>query len=233
MVLLSRVVQIAVILISSYSIAAPKKSAPKQSQGFINDSVGFFSKDTVKRANEMIREMKKVHRKEILIETVHKIPMRNENAVMEGKEIDPLFSDWAKKRLSKTGTKNVYIVISKSPSFIMAAVGSETRSKGEFTESDRNILIKLLAENFQRKEHDKALLDSVGFVRTAIEANLKGTPIVVKAPEAQRDPNSDVTFLWRWIGFGCAALLGLLLITGLIRGLGKTPAGPIQENTPA
>lgn len=191
--------------------------------GTINDPINFFSQDAVKKASELVKDLKKTHKKEVVVETIHKIPMTNEATVLDGKTQDPLFSEWAKGKLAKAGDKNIYIAISKNPSFVMASIGSQTRQKGEFTENDRNILIKILADNFQRRNNDRALLDSIQFVKMAIEANLRGTPIMLQQPNVQpkSDPNADVAFLWRWMGFGCAALLGLLLITGLIKGMGK------------
>jgi hypothetical protein len=192
----------------------------------IQDNAKFFSKDAIKMANEEIAQIKKLFKKDILIETVQTVPMTNEAAIESGKDMDPVFSDWAKKRLSKTGTKNIYIVVSRKPSYIMAAVGSETRSKNEFTENDRNALIKVLADNFQQRDYNRGLIEGIRFVRGTINNNLQGRPNNYQqvAPPVAENPAKDVTFLWRWIGFGCAGLLALLLITGLIRGFSQPAA---------
>lgn len=211
--------------------------------GNISDEINFFSKDAIKKAAELNKDLKKTFKKEVVIEALNKIPMTSESAVLDGKSADPVFSEWAKKRMDKVGKKNIYVAISKNPSFVMVSIGAETRQKGEFTENDRNILIKILAENFQRRSNDRALLDTMQFVKMAIDGNLRGTPVMLQAaPQQKPDPNADVAFLWRWLGFGCAALLGLLLITGLIKGASQKTKGVAEtiaqatkppEQTPA
>lgn len=200
----------------------------------VSDKASFFSKEAVKLSNDTIQEIKKNFNREVRIETVQTIPLSpNRTPEMDqGTQPDPVFAAWAKSRLESTGERNIYLVISKNPSYIMAAVGNQARQSNEFTENDRNVLIKILADHFQAKRYDRALLDAVNFVQDAMRANRMGTPISGPAAKpAVSSANPDVTFLWRWIGFGCAALLAVLLIVGLVKGY-KTPAGLPKAEEP-
>lgn len=136
----------------------------------VKDQANFFSADAVKRANEVIKEIRQRHKKDLLVET-HLKPPEGREPGADAKARERFFTDWAVDRARTAGVDGVYVLICKEPSYLRIAVGNETRKKA-FTDADRDRLGRLLLERFKKREFDEGLLEAVRSVQATLHANV-------------------------------------------------------------
>lgn len=155
----------------------------------VRDEAGFFSPDAVRRANEVIQDIERDFKKDLLIETFPTVPA---DRAEEFKKLDSagrkkFFSDWAIERARAAKVNGVYIMLVKNPGHLQVEVGQETRKKA-FTTANREELeermlkklreaAKAPDEAAKKKIHDEALLDAVRYVYNTMKANGAGSKV--------------------------------------------------------
>src|SRR5258708_3384373 len=92
------------------------------------DKGEFFSADAVKKANKRIEEVKRKHKRDLVIETYKEVPEDIRDEYMKDKEkkdrkaLRPLFDRWAVKRAGNLGVHGVYIFLCKEASWLQIEV---------------------------------------------------------------------------------------------------------------
>ncbi len=153
-------------------------AAPANAQGNRNDpprkvldDAGLFSADARRKANDVIATIKTTYKKDLLVETLEKGPPQDE------------YARWAAERFREHRVEGVYVVITKQPRHLQVEVGNHTLDKGTFTLEDRTKLRKIF-ESELGKNPDRALLDGVDYVRTAMSRNAPAKTGAAKEPPA-------------------------------------------------
>src|SRR5262249_4084650 len=195
----------------------------------VRDGAGFFSPETVKRADEVIREVKHSDHKDLLVETFRHAP---EGEQKEATSSDPkvkarFFADWAVRRARAEGVNGIYVLITREPGHVEVAVGNHTRSV--FPDEDRHRLTRILLDHFKKKQYDEGLIEAVRYVRSTLASKTR-THVAAAAdweqPRQSHQPGGAGWSLWRWLGIGLAVLLGVWLLTAVIRALSGVAAQP-------
>lgn len=214
----------------------------------VSDEGKFFSADAITKANQKIKDIQRVYRKDLLIETVPSVPTALERRFKELGAKD-FFIEWTRRRAEEAGVKGIYILISKKPGHLQIEVDQQTRNQG-FGLDDRDALAKKMVALFGQKNNDGALLEAVGFVETKLAVKLGKRPAAPAPVAAQKpvkqpvhraaevaghgaEPDRGISPLG-WIGITVAALLGVWLLAAVFRavsGIGRGggvggPMGP-------
>ncbi|HZT83002.1 MAG TPA: hypothetical protein VFA26_22420, partial [Gemmataceae bacterium] len=184
------------------------------------DNAGFFSSDAVKKANEQIREIKKKYHKDLLIETMDKLPAERQ------KELDRARADgesgrfWAglsRQRAERAEVDGVYILICKSPGHVEVTLREPSRRQHAFTSDDRNRLAKILLSEFRddkkrpaKERHDEGLKLAVNFVQERL-AEGKGNVGAVP-PAGEEDGGAAQPRKFNWAGLICTGLVVLAVV---------------------
>jgi uncharacterized membrane protein YgcG len=134
----------------------------------VRDEAHFFSADAVAQANEIIREIKQQHKKDLLIETVRRVPenKKDEANSSDAKVKGHFFANWAVERARMEGVNGIYVLITREPGHVEVAVGDQTHSV--FSNEERHRLSQLLLTHFRDKEYDEGLLAAVKDVRSVL-----------------------------------------------------------------
>ena len=181
----------------------------------VRDQAGFFQADTVKKANEVIRDIKNRFHKDLLIETFKNpaADMMDEAQSSDSKIKDKFFSEWAREQAHNEGVNGIYVLVCRDPPHVKVAVGNETRKKA-FTEPDRDHLANLLVARFKDKKFDEGLLEGVAYVRDTMASNLKVTGGI--SPDAWNPSQTPSPFPPRKGpsigGLLCIGLIGLVIV---------------------
>ncbi len=183
------------------------------------DKGEFFSADAVKKANQRIDEVKRKHKKDLVIETYKDVPEDIRDEYKKEKEkkdrnekhgIQTLFTRWGQTRFKRID--GVYIFLIKEASWVQVLVGDDTKKRA-FTEDERDRLGHRLMILLKEKDNDKALEEAVDRVTSAYEAHDKGQP---NTPN--RRGQGGGTGIPGWLCMGLCILLGVWLIFAVIRG---------------
>lgn len=216
----------------------------------VNDEGRFFSAAAVDKASQKINDIYRDYGKDLLIETVPRIPddlQQRYKALGRRK----FFVDWAMKRAEESGCKGVYLLLCKSPGYLQIYVGEVTRRRG-FTLEDRNRLFHTMRPFLDKKDqknNDAALMLAVNTVESTLRSNLgKRQPpdekqeqgeagmaegpakpaSTASAPRASVDsPQAgEGLSLWTWILIG-AGVVVVWLLMALLRAMsgGRGGAG--------
>jgi uncharacterized protein len=199
----------------------------------VRDDAGFFSANAIGKANDIIKDVHRDFKKDLLIETVKTVP---EGKLEEVKKMDKaertkFFANWARERAKAAEVNGVYVQICKDPGHLEVEVGNVTSQKA-FTMANRDELASRMLRRFKeaadakdedakKKLHDQALVEGAQFVFSTMKANL-GTKGVGPVASPEREP---VTSLPRrsmptaqsggWTA-SIGGILCMLLIVGLI-----------------
>src|SRR5690606_996016 len=73
----------------------------------VSDEGGFFSSAAIEKANQKIRDIYRDYEKDLLIETVPRIPAELQSRY-KGLGRKRFFVDWAVKRAEESGCKGIY-----------------------------------------------------------------------------------------------------------------------------
>src|SRR5579859_961389 len=135
----------------------------------VRDDAGFFKTETVKKADEVIKAIKRDKKKDLLIETFRHVPADKEKeANSSDHEVkNRFFNEWALERARKEEVNGIYVLICKDPPYVKVAVGNKTHK--EFTDDERDHLGKILVDRFKKKEYDEGLLEAVNYVQSKLK----------------------------------------------------------------
>ncbi len=81
------------------------------------------------------------------------------------------FEDWLRSRAKHYGVNGVFILICRDPGRLELEPGMKTRQEA-FTLTDRDDAVKLIADNFRKKEFDKGLIDGLELINQRMSRNL-------------------------------------------------------------
>src|SRR6266566_1339303 len=219
-------------IVTAWLLAAGSASAALTPE--VKDDAGIFKKETIKQANEEIKQLKDLYKKDLLIETYKEIPADKKASYSEESK-NRFFQQWALERAKSAGVNGVYVMICMSPPHLQVEVGHETQKKA-FTTEDRDELVKRLQAKFKSKEYDRGLLDAVNFVESKMSAHL-GRASAQRGDDNSRavPPNSSGgghanaggtgMGIGGWICLGVVGLAAVWLVFGLIRAFTGMGAG--------
>ena len=215
----------------------------------VSDDAKFFSPGAVEQANQKIREIYRDYGKDLLIETVLRVPADLQPKYKAlGKT--KFFADWAARRAEDSGCKGIYVLLCKTPGHLQIEVGRLTRQRG-FTLEDRNRLVQkmlpLLVKKDQ-KNNDAALALAVDTIESTLRASLgkqttsdgkpakeaitqgsaKPRPTVPAShPPANRPDAGGSPSLWTWVLIGVGGVVVIWLLFAMLRAVtGGGAAGP-------
>ena len=203
----------------------------------IKDPAGFFSENAKSEANRRILDIEKRFKHDLVIETFVSIP----DDVKKGVDLkdrpaaNRMYDQWARKQASSLRVNGVYILLSKDPAHLQIEVGNETQKK-IFSLLDRDNLTSLMLTKLKEKQNDKALIEAVNFVYTAMEShpdsrrpgvvappvNNQNKPVAAAPRPKENNPiqnNAEGSPIGGWICMGLLVLGGAWLVIAIFRAL--------------
>src|SRR6266851_1137406 len=198
----------------------------------VRDDAHLFKPETLKKANNIIREIHDEFKQDLVVETFPTPPGGEEKAKQlrgntpEAREArDKFFKDWLRQRAEAERIGGVYVLICKSPGHVEVGTGPNTEAKA-FTKANRDELKNIIFGHLAKKESDQGLLVGTEYVRDTMKANLKirqaesrpahRNPAPFAAPVHDRG-TSVLGGLGGLLCIGLIAVLAIWLIFGLIR----------------
>jgi len=204
----------------------------------VRDEAQFFSRDAVAQANETIKDIKQRYKKDLLIETVRRVPESKQD---EANSSDPktkahFFANWAVERAKMEGVNGIYVLITREPGHVEVAVGNQTHAM--FSNEERHRLSELLLTHFRRKEYDEGLLAAVKDVRSVLAiAPASGRAVVPPTnrnlpaphrPAPPAGPGGAVSGSGiRWLAIGLVVLLGIGILSAIMRAASSNQPRPV------
>lgn len=127
----------------------------------IKDDAKFFSAETVKKANEQIKDIARKHGFDLLVETFDTVPGDQAAKVkaLEPDERTKFFQNWAKDRINHHVVNGVYVLICRQPPHIRVEVTDKATAR--FGSAFGPELGKVLVGEFSKKQFDDGLLKAV------------------------------------------------------------------------
>src|SRR5205809_5373766 len=220
-------------IVTAWALAGGSASAALTPE--VKDDAGIFKKETIKQANQEIKQLKDLYKEDLLIETYKEIPADRKGEYSKEQK-NEFFQKWARDRAKAAGVNGVYMLICMEPEHLQIEVGDQTQKKA-FTIADRNELGKRMLPKLKDKEYDRALLDAVNFVESKMSAHLgrasaqrgddNGRAVPPNAPVGAGHANAGGTGLGigGWICLGVVGLAAVWLVFGLIRAFTGMGAG--------
>jgi hypothetical protein len=207
-------------------------TAPARAAGGVEDGAGLFSRDARLKADDAIEDIRRHTRKDLLIETVRKLPearLKEYRALKTPADRTCFFQALAEERARGADVNGVYVLLCRAPAeeeprrgfarFLPRAWGESLEPQvvghavvvwpasddASFPEEDREKLDALFAGiKAADPNRDKALLEAVKFAGDRLHANVRGAPPVD-------------TFRWTDVAWAAAALAGAWGVLGLCR----------------
>lgn len=201
----------------------------------VSDEGGFFSPETIKKADEVIRAIRQRYNRDVMIETYKSVPPDLAKGVdlTNEKQRSQFFEAWAEKRLQASGRKGILVLISKDPKSLYV-VSSEDAYKWK-------AIPGIIESNFEKGDFDKGLTDALVFAektlagKTLTLAKKESTDPEKKAergvgavkPRQEPPPGAKAQpeFNMMWIVWGVLILLGIWVLARMFR----RPAQPYQQ----
>lgn len=189
----------------------------------ISDNAQILGKELESRLNFSARDIRREYRAGLKIETFSKAPFDVNDAAVVDLEKESKFSRWLRSRADAAGKDSVYILLVKSPPYLLVSGGELLRERGVFTREDRNALMHLLAQRLRRDEAAKGMIEAAAFVRNTLANRVDGTAIPVFSPQPERSeavvaPSQESTQGWlSQLGLGLILLFGGWLVWNVYR----------------
>jgi hypothetical protein len=213
------------------AFAAPAEAQRKKPDPAhtVIDDAGLFSEAARQKANNEIVAIKRRFHKDLLIETVARIERGGEAVQFQDRaEKRKFFQQLANQKSNSHRIEGIYVLISRKPPYVQAVAGEATQKEGLFTKQNADALAEIFVKELG-KDHDKALLDAVAFVRRTFNTN-SGAGAAVPGLPGRRPPVGDGEVpqpaIPPWVGYVCVGfvvLLVLWVIVGVIRGIAGGP----------
>lgn len=161
----------------------PPKKEPAKKPGVLHvyDGGSLFSETAIDRAKVALGKMQFDHETALTVDTHANVPKDRKLPEAAG-ERPKFFEDWAKAQAATDRAKGVYVLVCRSPGYVVVIADKSTRDRG-FTAENEQQLRELFLSAFKdaAKETDdkkkleirnKALASATDFV----SALMKGTP---------------------------------------------------------
>lgn len=132
----------------------------------VEDGAGFFSKESLEKANAEIADFAKQYVADLRIKTFEQIAQEDIERVkeMDRHERDDYFTELIKQDAKALPGNGILILIWKEPPRFQVTEGAAIQKRG-FGTRDRNQLRDTMRSGFMKKEYDQALLDGIHFLR--------------------------------------------------------------------
>ena len=142
----------------------------------IVDGGGFFSAETLAKANQTIRDLEQKTGHQVRIETFASVPTDKVEAVkkMSKTEREAFFTKWLHERAKETQAHGVVVLICKEPAHLRLW-GANAIQKSGFGADQAKIVRELFLSGFKAKEYDKTLAEGLAQLTTIFEG-LKHAP---------------------------------------------------------
>jgi uncharacterized protein len=191
------------------------------------DDANLFSPEAKNQASREIDDIKRLHKKDLLIHTVPNTEKSPVGKLPDDKsKYRKYFDSWAEHEFKNAGVSGILVLISKDPKILAdPVVGNETR-KRLFTGRNGEVLGDTIRAKLKAGDPDGALREAVTYVRNTLQEN---------APQAgqkrRQNPQAGVgrgdvgvrgqpnegNPIVGWICMGIGVLLVIWLIFGIIR----------------
>lgn len=142
----------------------------------VTDRAAVFSPQTRKKVSAQTQNLQRFYKAGIQVDTFASAPglkVETDGA----QNASPEFNDWLRTRAEKGGTDNVYVLIVKTPPYLLVSIGQRLRERDVFPRVERDMLIRLLATRFQNGDFDKGLLEGSALIRDTLSNRIDGTEI--------------------------------------------------------
>ncbi len=184
----------------------------------VRDNAGIFSAAAVKQADEVIRNLQRDVRKELLVETFAAVPDSRTNDYARGRE--EFFTSFVRERAQAARLDGIYVLVMKEPPphryRIQVGVGQVTLQRA-FQAKDRDELVRLLQSSFREDKFDEGLRTAVAFVERTLRGNLQSgaapRPLAQGAPVRKSAPASSSSSSF---SMGSLLVLGLFVVGGVL-----------------
>src|SRR5690242_8936482 len=147
--------------------------AATASRGDVIDNAGFFSSDTVQKANDTINRMRRDTGRDFVVETFPSIPA-DRAADYKPEDRAGFMQRWAADRFKANHVNGVFVLICRDPSSLFVTSGNLTKEK-EFTQADDDHLRNTMLPLMKQKQYDQALLKAVEYVDQTIRSHTNQT----------------------------------------------------------
>jgi uncharacterized protein len=191
----------------------------------VSDELNMFSKDARDRAAREIADIKRVHKKDLLIETREAPKLPASINPKDDDAVNRYLNNWAAQQFRNHKTNGVYIVVTKNPNKVLTQVGQETGKY--FGPTEEKSLRDAMVKNFMAKKFDDGLSVATTTVRTSFDQNKPKAGVAARpahnapaaaAAEGGNGGGISIMTVLLWVG-------GFLLVFWVIRALIGALAG--------
>ncbi len=157
----------------------------------VRDGAGWFSPAARDRADALVRETRRRHKKDVIVETYAAVPADRAKGVNlgDGEARGKFFVEWARDRLKARGGDGVLVLICKEPEYLQVEAGAET-GKTAFVQADADKVRERLVARMAEKKYDDALDEALRSIDASLRANLAPPPVGEKPTPAKADPTT-------------------------------------------
>lgn len=201
----------------------------------VQDDLGLFSAEAKAKANGEIARILQTHKKDLFIETTHPPKQPKSLDFNDTAAVDKFIDGWARKKFENEKVNGVQILFIEQAKLkkLRVLVGAETLKRGLFTNTNRDELVRKIAEHMKTGDKDGALLAATGYVADAMQRNSRSSISAVpqaNAPAPEQGvqhpaPAVQPTPIITWILIGLGILLAFWIISAVIRGFSAMGGG--------
>lgn len=148
--------------------ALPTTQPAEASPNGVHDEAKLFQPDSIRQAEDVIRQVKQDHMRDLLIETYPKIAGAPEGPGDEQAR-NRFYTDWIRQRGQALRVRGMMVVIVMDRPHLQVFVGSSTEKL--FTRADQEELQEKLADALKQKHYDNGLVKTAEFVKERMDRN--------------------------------------------------------------
>ena len=157
--LLSLILPLMIAVAGTLALSAPVHAAAYG----VQDNANFFSKETIAKAEDVIRKIRSGDNRDVLVVTFDTLsPDQQDELKSKGKA--RFYDDWVETIGKENSVSGVVILLVKDPGHLRVGVGNKTREHS-FTLDDRDQLEARMLTALNGKQYDDALLTGVDFIK--------------------------------------------------------------------
>jgi len=153
--------------------ALPTTQPADASANGVRDEAKLFQPDAIRQAEDVIRQIKQDHKRDLLIETYPKIAGAPEGPGEEQAR-NRFYTDWIIKRGQALQVRGMMVLIVMEPPHLQIFVGTSTQQL--FTRADQVDLQRKLADALKQKHYDDGLVKTAEFVKERMDRNAGNAP---------------------------------------------------------
>jgi uncharacterized protein len=188
----------------------------------VKDNGNFFGKDTVRKADGLIREIKERFHKDVLVTTFTNIPGNRKEEYEAAENKNRFYSEWVRELGRAERVDGVTLLIVRRPKkhFEIGVTGAGTLQRA-FTRENIDGLRDVLMSHLKQDDYEGGLIAGLDYIGRSMRTNLANAPAQAQprahtVPAAPAPHHAGINPLG-WVCFGLVALGVVWLIIGLIR----------------